>query len=85
VALTAYLKLSGARTGTVQGSVTQKGREGKIAVIAVSHEIVSPRDPAFTIRLSRAELAGIDMEMPNNTRPDLMSLETLDEWMAPLA
>ncbi len=26
--------------------MTQKGREGKIAIIAVSHEIVSPRDHA---------------------------------------
>jgi type VI secretion system secreted protein Hcp len=133
VALTAYLKLSGTRTGTVQGSVTQKGREGKIAVNAVSHEIVSPRDPAsgqatgkrqhqplsitkeldrasvpmrsmlvnneackewelqfwrslptgaeaayLTIRLTNAAIAAIDMEMPNNTRPDTMKLETFE-------
>ncbi len=44
-ALNAYLKLKGQKTGEIKGSVTQKGREGKIMVIAVSHEIVSPRDP----------------------------------------
>jgi type VI secretion system secreted protein Hcp len=46
VALNAFLKLAGAKQGEIKGSVTQKGREGRIAVIAVSHEIVSPRDAA---------------------------------------
>ena len=46
MALQAYLNLKGQRQGEIKGSVTQKGREGKIAVIAVSHEIISPRDPA---------------------------------------
>jgi type VI secretion system secreted protein Hcp len=46
MALNAYLKLSGRKTGEIKGSVTQKGREGKIMVIAASHEILSPRDPA---------------------------------------
>jgi type VI secretion system secreted protein Hcp len=46
MALQAYLNLKGQKQGEIKGSVTQKGREGKIAVIAVSHEIISPRDPA---------------------------------------
>ena len=46
MALQAYLNLKGQRQGEIKGSVTQKGREGKIMVIAVSHEIVSPRDAA---------------------------------------
>jgi len=46
MALNAYLKLKGTKQGEIKGSVTQKGREGSIAVIAVSHEIISPRDPA---------------------------------------
>jgi type VI secretion system secreted protein Hcp len=46
MALNAYLALKGQKTGDVKGSVTQKGREGKIMVIAVSHEVVSPRDAA---------------------------------------
>ena len=46
MALNAYLKLKGQTQGEIKGSVTQKGRENKIMVIAVSHEIVSPRDPA---------------------------------------
>jgi type VI secretion system secreted protein Hcp len=46
MALNAYLRFKGQKQGDVKGSVTQKGREGSIMVIAVSHEIVSPRDPA---------------------------------------
>ena len=46
MALNAYLKLKGQTQGEIKGSVTQTGREGKIMVIAVSHEIMSPRDPA---------------------------------------
>lgn len=46
MAMMAYMRLKGQKTGEVKGSVIQKGREGRIAVIAVSHAIVSPRDPA---------------------------------------
>ena len=46
MALNAYLRLKGAKQGDIKGSVTQKGREGRIAVIAVTHDIVSPRDSA---------------------------------------
>jgi type VI secretion system secreted protein Hcp len=46
MALNAYLKLTGQKQGDIKGSVTQKGREDSIMVIAVSHEIVSPRDSA---------------------------------------
>lgn len=44
MALNAYLKLTGAKQGDITGSVTQKGREGKIMVIAVNHEVLSLRD-----------------------------------------
>ena len=46
MALNAYLQLTGQKQGDIKGSVTQKGREGKIMVIAVNHDIVSPRDAA---------------------------------------
>jgi type VI secretion system secreted protein Hcp len=46
MALNAYLKLKGQTQGDIKGSVTQKGREGTIMVIAANHEVVSPRDPA---------------------------------------
>lgn len=46
MALNAYLKLKGQKQGDIKGSVTQKGREGTILVIAFNHEIISPRDAA---------------------------------------
>jgi type VI secretion system secreted protein Hcp len=46
MALNAYLNLKAEKSGDIKGSVTQKDREGKIAVIAVSHDIISPRDAA---------------------------------------
>ncbi len=46
MALGAYLNLTGNKQGDIKGSCTQKGREGKIQVIAVSHDIISPRDAA---------------------------------------
>ena len=46
MALNAYLRLKGQKQGEIKGSVIQKGREGKIMIIAVNHEIASPRDVA---------------------------------------
>ena len=46
MALTAYLKLKGQKSGEIKGSVTQKGRENKIMVFEFDHEIISPRDAA---------------------------------------
>ena len=42
----ASLKLKGSTQGEIQGSAVQKGREGTLRVLAVSHSIQSPRDPA---------------------------------------
>ncbi|MBV9673986.1 MAG: type VI secretion system tube protein Hcp [Verrucomicrobia bacterium] len=44
MALTAYLKLSGSKQGEITGSVTQRGREGQILVIAANHEVAYSKD-----------------------------------------
>jgi len=46
MALNSYLSLTGKKQGLIKGSVTQKGREGKIMVIAAEHEVKCPRDAA---------------------------------------
>ncbi|MCA1826528.1 MAG: type VI secretion system tube protein TssD [Myxococcales bacterium] len=46
MSLMTYAYLVGQKSGKVKGGVTQKGRESSIAVIAVSHAVISPRDPA---------------------------------------
>ena len=45
MAMMAYMWPKGQKSGPIKGSVTQKGREDSIAVIAISHSIISPRDP----------------------------------------
>lgn len=45
MALMAYMKVRGQKQGWIKGSVTQKGREDSIAVIAYHHNVVSARDP----------------------------------------
>jgi type VI secretion system secreted protein Hcp len=46
MALNGYLRLSGQKQGAIKGSVQQKTREDTIMIIAVSHDIISPRDAA---------------------------------------
>lgn len=55
MALNAYLRLKGQKHGEVKGSVTQKGREGKIMVIAANHDVFSPRDPASGLPTGRRQ------------------------------
>lgn len=46
MALNAFLHLHGEVQGKIKGSVIQKGREGKIMVVASQHAVESPRDPS---------------------------------------
>ena len=46
MALNGYLTLAGQKQGAISGGVTQKGREGTIAVHAFNVQISSPRDAA---------------------------------------
>lgn len=55
MALNAYLRLVGDRQGEIKGSVTQKGREGKILVIAFAHEVASPRDTGTGLATGRRQ------------------------------
>jgi type VI secretion system secreted protein Hcp len=134
MALNAYLKLKGQKQGEIKGSVTQKGREGKIMVIASNHSIISPRDAAsglptgkrmhkpfiitkeldrsspllynalvnnenitewelqfwqpgptgteiqhYTVKLTNANIASIEFNMPNNKDPLLMKYAEYEE------
>jgi type VI secretion system secreted protein Hcp len=85
MALNSFLKLAGQIQGDIKGSVTQKGREGKIMVIAFDHEVLSPTDP------SRGQAAGkrqhkpfmITKEIDRSTPllyKALVTNETLTKW-----
>jgi type VI secretion system secreted protein Hcp len=45
MALNAYMTIKGQKQGQINGSVTQKGREGMILIHSFSNSIISPRDP----------------------------------------
>jgi type VI secretion system secreted protein Hcp len=47
--LNAYMTLVGKNQGRIEGSVTQKGREGKIMVVAFSHAFNAEPDPKTCI------------------------------------
>lgn len=53
MALNSYLSLTGKKLGLIKGSVTQKGREGKIMVIAAEHDVRWPRDSATGLAAGR--------------------------------
>ncbi|GGI27625.1 type VI secretion system tube protein TssD [Pedobacter mendelii] len=53
MALNAYLTLKGKRNGEIKGSVVQKGREGKILVIAASHQLSTPSNPSTAMAVGR--------------------------------
>jgi type VI secretion system secreted protein Hcp len=78
--------MKGQKSGDVKGGVTQKGREGSIAVVAVSHEIVSPRDPASGMATGRRmhKPIIITKELDSST-PVLYSMlvtnENITEWV----
>src|SRR4051812_11382663 len=85
MALNAYLKLKGQKQGDIKGSVTQKGREGKIMVIAVQHEIVSPRDAASGLPTGKRQHKPfiITKELDKSTpllQSALSNNENIPEW-----
>lgn len=85
MALNAYLRLKGIQQGEIKGSVTQKGREGKIMVVACDHEVVSPRDPASGQATGKRQhkpftiVKELDQSSPLLYRA-LVNNETITEW-----
>lgn len=85
MALNAYLRLAGDNQGEIQGSVTQKGREDSIMVIAFEHEVVSPRDAASGLPTGKRQhkVLTITKEIDKST-PQLMNSlvnnENINRW-----
>jgi type VI secretion system secreted protein Hcp len=53
--LNAYMTVRGQHQGEIKGSAVQKGREGKIVVIAVDHSLVAPTDAASGMATGRLQ------------------------------
>lgn len=55
MALNAYLRLKSETQGDIKGSVTLRGQEDSIMVIAVNHEVISPVDPVSGLPAGRRQ------------------------------
>jgi type VI secretion system secreted protein Hcp len=79
-ALNAYLYVKGEKAGQIEGSVTQKGREGAIMVIAYGHNISAPIDAASGLPTGKVkhEVLTITKEIDKST-PTLYSLLVSNE------
>ena len=89
-AMMAYLSIKGQKQGNFVGGILQRGREGKIGVIAVDHDITSPRDARsgqssgrrmhkplkVTLELDRATPLIYNALSTNENLPEV----TLDFW-----
>ena len=81
----AYLRLQGERQGEIKGSVTLRGHEGTIMVIAASHNVESPWDPdsGLPIGKRRHEPFVITKEVDKSTPllyTMLVNNENISEW-----
>jgi type VI secretion system secreted protein Hcp len=81
-----YLKVKGSKQGDIKGSVTRKGLEGQIQVIAVTHEIISPRDAASGQATGKRQHKPIVItkEIDRSTpllRQALVTNEHLTDWL----
>ena len=86
MASNAYLTLKGQTQGEINGSVTQKGREGSILVHSFSNEIISPRDPTSGLPTGKRQhqplliLKEIDQSSPKLWTA-LVNNENLITWV----
>jgi type VI secretion system secreted protein Hcp len=85
MALNAYLSLTGQKQGQIKGSVTAKGKEDKIMVIAFSHDLIVPRDQATGLPSGRRmhKAAVLTKELDKSTPPlytALVQNENMTTW-----
>lgn len=84
-ALNAYLELEGETQGNIKGSVTKKGHAETIKVLAISHEVVSPRDAASGLPTGKRQHKPLTITKPlDRSSPLLNALlvnnENIPEW-----
>ena len=86
MALNAYMTLTGETQGEIKGSVTQAGREDSILVIAVNHEVESPRDAASGLPSGKRQHKPLTITKDvDKSSPLLMAAFTQNENITDLA
>lgn len=77
---TVYMTVTGQKQGLIRGEVTQKGRENQHRLLAYSHEIVSPRDPATGQATGKRQHQPFRIvKLLNQGSPPLMTAMTTSE------
>jgi type VI secretion system secreted protein Hcp len=77
---TMFMSLTGLKTGVILGEVTQKGREGQHALLAYSHEIVSPRDATTGLPTGKRQHQPFRVvKLINRASPVLLNVLATDE------
>ena len=89
-ASTVYMKLQAQKQGVIKGEVTRKGLEQLHSILAYSHEIVSPRDPASGLPTGRRQHQPFRVvKLLNSGSPQLLTamannenfpMITIDVW-----
>lgn len=69
-----YITIQGQKQGAIKGDVTLKGHEGAIQGLALSHEIVSPRDTQSGLPTGRRKHTPLTVTIPwGSATPRLLS------------
>jgi type VI secretion system secreted protein Hcp len=77
---TVFMNIVGAKQGVIRGEVLQKGREGRHKLLAYSHEIVSPYDPASGMATGKRQHHPFRIvKLLNQAAPSLMTALTMGE------
>jgi type VI secretion system secreted protein Hcp len=76
----AYLKLTGEKSGELRGVARQRGLEGAIPIIAVQHEIIAPKDIATGLSSGKRQHQPIVITKEvDNVSPILYQMLTTNE------
>jgi type VI secretion system secreted protein Hcp len=59
-----YITAQGQKQGPIKGDATQKGHEGAILGLALSHDIISPRDPASGLPTGKRQHKPLTVTIP---------------------
>ena len=80
---TVFMTVTGQKQGLILGEATQKGKENQHRLLAYSHEIVSPRDPASGLPTGRRQHQPFRIvKLINQGSPRLMTALTDNESLS---
>jgi type VI secretion system secreted protein Hcp len=80
MAMTAYLTMAGSHSGNVKGGARRDGRDGLMAISAVSHEIEQSHDPQSGLPTGRRQHKPVRItKQLDSATPTLLAMLTTNE------